>query len=89
MLIFPTDIVRKVPIVPIIQQQTIPTQKLPTISTIAQQQNPPKIQSVNVTAMNRPKTTKKAGHNIIERRYRTSIVLSPCPLSSFGQIALL
>lgn len=63
----------KIPIIPVIQQQTCTTRKLPTVATIVQQRDSVKHHTVK-PIINTPKPTKKAGHNIIERRYRTSIV---------------
>lgn len=77
-------ILTKIPIVPVtsvIQPQTFTTQKLATVATVvqqqAQQQSQSKQQTITTTTTNSapvPKTAKKSGHNIIERRYRTSIV---------------
>lgn len=74
-------ILTKIPLVPVtsvIQPQTFTTQKLATVATVVQQpqqQSQPKQQTMTTTASaSVPKTAKKSGHNIIERRYRTSIV---------------
>lgn len=68
-----TGIITKIPIVPlprIISQPTVPTTSVLSIAT-------PKatMPAINTTAQKSSvKESKKTGHNIIERRYRTSIV---------------
>lgn len=68
-----TGILTKIPVVPvtgIIQQPTSDSTNMTTVS----------IQSTKLTTKSSPtqppKTNKKSGHNIIERRYRTSIVIT-------------
>lgn len=66
----------KIPIVPvtgIIQQPITTTQKTAPMQTIALQ--PSKQTTVKPNIIAPVKASKKSGHNIIERRYRTSIVI--------------
>lgn len=69
-----TGILTKIPVVPvtgIIQQQPVATPKPTTMTTLGLQQTRLTAKPSASTA----KTNKKSGHNIIERRYRTSIVI--------------
>lgn len=74
-----TGILTKIPVVPvtgIIQHPTIVTPKTTAVTTVALQ--PTKVTAkpiTHVTTTAIAKTSKKSGHNIIERRYRTSIVI--------------
>lgn len=67
------DALTKIPIIPVMQQQTCAARKLPTVATIVQQRDSIK-HHIAKPVIHTQKPTKKAGHNIIERRYRTSIV---------------
>lgn len=73
-----TGILTKIPVVPVTgiiqqqQQQPVATPKPTTMTTLALQQT--KL-TVKPSASSTAKPSKKSGHNIIERRYRTSIVI--------------
>lgn len=70
-----TGILTKIPVVPVtsIIQQPVVTPKTTNITTVALQ--PTKL-TVKPNTMQSIKPSKKSGHNIIERRYRTSIVIT-------------
>lgn len=63
----------KIPIVPVTGIPITTTQKTAPMPTIALQ--PSKQTTVKPNIIAPVKTSKKSGHNIIERRYRTSIVI--------------
>lgn len=67
-----TGILTKIPLVPVMPQ-TAATQNKISVATVALQQT--KSTPTTTVAVAKPtKASKKSGHNIIERRYRTSIV---------------
>lgn len=68
-----TGILTKIPIVPM--QQTVTTQNKIAVATVALQQTTTLQQTNSMALAKTTKASKKSGHNIIERRYRTSIVI--------------
>lgn len=77
-----TGILTKIPVVPVtsIIQQPIATPKTTATTTVALQPTkvtvkPTTPMSIATVAAASGKPSKKSGHNIIERRYRTSIVI--------------
>lgn len=71
-----TGILTKIPIMPVTsiiqQQQPIVTPKTTNVTTVPLQSTKITVKPKTIQATTKP--SKKSGHNIIERRYRTSIV---------------
>lgn len=79
-----TGILTKIPVVPVTsiiqqqQQQSLTTPKTTNLTTVAMQPTKLTVKPTITTPPQTVKPSKKSGHNIIERRYRTSIVCSSC-----------
>lgn len=71
-----TGILTKIPVVPVtnIIQQSVATPKTTTMTNVALQPTKVTVKPTTMSVTAATKPSKKSGHNIIERRYRTSIV---------------